>query len=391
MIDKVQISVIIPAYNIAGYIESCLLSVMGQTYDNLDIIVIDDGSTDDTGRICRNVAAHDSRIRYVYQENAGVAMARNRGIELAKGALLSFVDGDDYLEAAMYETMLKYLNGCDLVTCAVERHDSETRWSTVKDDFRGSDTDVKEVLSRMIYDFEKDRLQPLTPWLINKLYRKDIVDTFYRKIDTNIRFAEDSVFLYHYLLRCRAVSFTGRVLYHYRYRKDSAWHSGNERMLENINRVYLCLKTEFEADKAAPIMLKQLQKWISVMACHAVNRYLGFHSEIRIPKYVAEIPDSMSLAGQRIVLYGAGQMGQDMYWLLNRRNIPVALWVDRDAAFYQAQGLQVDPVEMIYNESFDWLLIAVKDRALAGNISTELVISGIESRKIYWKSPICIF
>lgn len=100
------ISVIVPAYNIENYIENCLESIIRQTYKNLEIIVIDDGSTDNTGKIIDNFSNFDKRIKVIHKKNEGVSKARLLGVEESKGEYIGFVDGDDQIEKYMYEHLL---------------------------------------------------------------------------------------------------------------------------------------------------------------------------------------------------------------------------------------------------------------------------------------------
>ena len=99
------ISVIVPAYNVGQYIGKCLDSILGQTYPNLEIILIDDGSTDSTGEICEAYRERDSRIIVVHQQNQGALAARNAGIEQAQGKYIGFVDGDDWISEQMYQEL----------------------------------------------------------------------------------------------------------------------------------------------------------------------------------------------------------------------------------------------------------------------------------------------
>lgn len=101
------VSVIIPVYNPGKYLYRCLDSIIGQTYQNLEIILVDDGSTDDSLQVCREYAEKDGRIKVFSQKNAGVSAARNKGIEEASGDFFSFIDSDDYLEPDMYETLIE--------------------------------------------------------------------------------------------------------------------------------------------------------------------------------------------------------------------------------------------------------------------------------------------
>ena len=95
------ITIIVPVYNVEKYLRRCLDSIIGQTYQNLEILCIDDGSTDSSGEICKQYAAQDERIKVLRQENHGVSAARNKGLDAATGEYIAFVDSDDYIEADM--------------------------------------------------------------------------------------------------------------------------------------------------------------------------------------------------------------------------------------------------------------------------------------------------
>lgn len=99
------ISIIVPVYNVQDYLEKCILSIINQTYKKLDIILVDDGSTDDSGIICDEYCKNDSRIRVIHQNNCGLSSARNAGIEIAYGDYIGFVDSDDYIDATMFEKL----------------------------------------------------------------------------------------------------------------------------------------------------------------------------------------------------------------------------------------------------------------------------------------------
>lgn len=118
-----KISVIVPVYNCAPYVERCIRSIMAQTYSNLEIICVNDGSTDDSGNILDKLSCEDTRIRIIHQKNAGASAARNTGIDLATGDLITFVDSDDAIEPDIYEALLPYFadKNVDIVHCGYKR------------------------------------------------------------------------------------------------------------------------------------------------------------------------------------------------------------------------------------------------------------------------------
>lgn len=167
-----KISIIVPCYNIETWLPKCLDSLLQQTYGNLEILAIDDGSTDGTGSIIDSYAAKDSRIVAIHQENAGLVAVRERGIELATGDYIGFVDGDDTVEPDMYEKLLHNAlkHGADISHCGMAfvfpdgRKDAHygTGKLIVQDNFSG----VKELLSG----------EQIEPSLCNKLYARKLVE-----------------------------------------------------------------------------------------------------------------------------------------------------------------------------------------------------------------------
>ena len=183
------ISVIIPAYNIEKYIARCLESVCRQTYSNLEIIVVDDGSSDNTGRIADDFAKKDKRITVIHKENAGVSAARNTGLDFAQGDYIGFVDGDDLIEPDMYELLmhnaLKYQ--ADISHCGYQMV-----FTNRVDYYHNTGEIFVQDNSQGVYDLVKaDKVEP---GLWNKLYRKDLIGK--SRLDENIRINEDLLFNY---------------------------------------------------------------------------------------------------------------------------------------------------------------------------------------------------
>ena len=166
------ISVIVAAYNIAGYIERGVNSVRNQTYHNLEIIVVDDGSTDSTGAICDRIASEDPRIQVIHKENGGPAEARNVGVARAQGSYIGFVDGDDWVDSDMYEKMLGALKeqNADIAICRYRRvYKDHTEDQSVD---RAVLFDGQEALQHYVQETEEYDIQNAA-W--NKLYRKEIL------------------------------------------------------------------------------------------------------------------------------------------------------------------------------------------------------------------------
>ncbi len=170
--DKPILSVIIPVYNVAPYIEKCVNSVRNQTLKTIEIILIDDGSTDDSGELCDKLASEDDRIIVVHQKNCGLAAARNTGMEIASGDWFAFLDSDDWIEPPMYEKLVKcgITNDCDICFCdSVDVKEGETisYHSTGKID--GNIIKIDDYL-RLLVNKDKARLEV---W--NKIWKRELI------------------------------------------------------------------------------------------------------------------------------------------------------------------------------------------------------------------------
>ncbi len=387
-----KVSIIVPVYNLVSYIEECIKSIQKQTYQNLEIMIVDDGSTDGSSELCDRIARDDSRIKVIHQKNAGVVVARGRGIQEATGKYMSFVDGDDWIDPDMIKTMVEQIGNADLITMGVyEQVSSDNvveRYDEFPEGVYAGKTRMSSILSKMIYDDDKSQLQPMTPWGVNKLFLSAMVKEIYQELDSDITFAEDTVFVYKYLLRCHSIVISHQPFYHYRYRQDSALHTVNNRMLMNINRVYLALEADFRRHDLGDCLLLQLQKWILIMDCWAINGYMGFDERIYIPEFVADISN---IENKRLILYGAGKVGKAAYAQFQKFGYQLVLWVDKNYEHYQSMNLPVTMPEEIFHSEYDVIYIAVSEQSVAEKIKDELSEKGISRDRMVWKEPMHIF
>lgn len=215
------ISVVIPVYNVEKYLSECLDSVIYQTYKNLQIILVDDGSTDSSGKICDEYAEKDDRITVVHQSNAGAGAAKNTGLELIDGDYFSIIDSDDYIELDMYEKMVNSLENynADIVQCLFKDlfvNDSFDRKYKIKGNYPKVLTS-KKFLSELLYDWKY-------AIFANKVFKtsllKDIRFPVGRKID-------DEFFTYKLICNSKKIVNIEDVLYSYRMRKTSVMNEND--------------------------------------------------------------------------------------------------------------------------------------------------------------------
>lgn len=209
---ELKISVIVPVYNVADYLPACMESILGQNYSNLEIILIDDGSTDSSGAICDSFASKDSRVHVIHQVNAGAAAAKNAGLRIASGEYLSFVDSDDTLEPGAYRHMVNLLekNSADAVQCSFrEVFTDETIDYVVLEDVCTFTT--QEYLKRYTIDWTCCLL-----W--DKLYKRRLFDDIFFEEG---HIVDDEFFTYQGMMNAKKIVHDPAIVYNYRKRRSS--------------------------------------------------------------------------------------------------------------------------------------------------------------------------
>lgn len=214
------ISIIVPVYNVEKYINRCVSSLVKQTYKNLEILLIDDGSTDDSLYLCNQWADRDKRIKVVHSSNCGVSHARNLGLSIASGDYIGFVDADDWIEEDMYESMMRYMmqfhSDIHIGGFSVDYADKSI--ITLKKGTPHSmapQEAMKEMLSLERYPLFRGHL-------CDKLYRSVVVKN--ERLDERLKLSEDTLFFWQILQRTTLVSYAPQFSYHYYMRAESATH-----------------------------------------------------------------------------------------------------------------------------------------------------------------------
>ena len=206
------VSIIVPVYNAEQWLAHCVLSIRKQSYKDLDIILVNDGSTDSSGILCAALEKSDKRIRYVRMENEGASAARNVGITMARGAFIMFCDADDYLERDAVASMISDSGGMDWVVGSFRKVGAMTTTVSHITTVMSLSHITGYVMSNLLNPRENQMLSGC--WA--KLYRTDIIRKHKLRFPVTQRTAEDMTFNYQYLLFCELVKFTGDVVYNNR-------------------------------------------------------------------------------------------------------------------------------------------------------------------------------
>ena len=243
MAKEVLISVIVPVYNAEQYLAECLDSVLEQTYKNLEIILINDGSRDASGEICRQYRERDDRIILIEQENAGVSVARNRGIEQASGEYLMFVDADDMIAPWLCEEAFRNMEDCDVLMFQFETFCDSKKLNTAAlpesarfeqlNRFSGADC-----MHTMFGINESVLTKIKLPSMCTKLYRRSFLNKYQVFCPPGVINGEDMLFNVQTYIQDPRICYLPMAGYFYRYNPSSAVHRYNPNCLENERRFY---------------------------------------------------------------------------------------------------------------------------------------------------------
>lgn len=219
--NKSLISVIVPIYNSENYLHRCIDSILIQSYTNFELLLIDDGSKDNSGCICEEYALKDSRVRVFHKENGGVSSARNLGLDNVNGEWVTFVDSDDWISEDYFSF---FCNSClsDLVVCDYKTNNRSC--SVIRCDQINTVEGVKEHLNKYLSD-----VIYRCPW--GKFFRNIIIKQNKLRFDERLTFAEDSLFVINYLLYVKSISFYHEGKYFYTENLDISKYNANNSSL----------------------------------------------------------------------------------------------------------------------------------------------------------------
>lgn len=367
---KPLISVIVPIYNVESYVERCIESIQNQTYGNLEIILVDDGSTDQSGEICDEYAMNDSRIRVIHKKNGGLVSARKTGIQEAKGVYATYVDGDDWIEPNMYEELIYQIKSADVIVSGLIRdYDNYILYekNRIPDGYYRANELRDQIYQTMIYTgkfFERGILTHV--W--NSLYKKELLLKNQMKVSDNIRIAEDIACIYPLLLDAKEVVISSECYYHYRMRENSLMGINDGEELSRFKILYKYLKKRFtEKDDLKDSLLYQLDYLMIYCLLLKEIKILQDNDGIFPYKEVRE--------GDRLIIYGAGRFGNELVnYIKGRKEYTIVSWID--------EGGKKGSINKINELDFDCILIAALIHEIVEEIENKILSIGISKNKI---------
>lgn len=379
------ISIIVPIYNASIFLRRCIDSIRSQTYQELEIILVDDGSTDDSFQICDEYRKMDERIKVIHQENGGLVAARKSGLKVAKGVYIGFVDADDYVDPAMFKKLHTKIKEFQVDFVHSGMIIDNTKICNYKEGVIDlTSQDRANFISTNIF-----KTQTILFAIWSKLFRADLVKEAYMKLPEEQSYGEDLLCLCSCLLNCCRFYMLRDAFYHYHIYEGS---------LSHLNWLDTCIEeSKLHAYVAKFLKGNNLWKECGNSARnHYKKRVIQAMAEdqssgISILKY--RFANIEKLKGKKIAIYGAGTVGRDFYLqIVQTDQCEITAWVDKQK--YGIKNLiSIGKPETLKDVPYDVLIIAIKDKIVADEIKEELMQNGIckKDSAVLWEEPVYIW
>ena len=371
LLNEPLISIVITVYNTERYLKKCLDSVIGQTYRNLEIICVDDGSTDNSGKILDEYAKLDKRILIIHQKNRGMVNARKTGVNLASGMIVGQVDSDDWILPDMYEKMVHLLleTGAEVVCSGLCKEYSDHQinmYNSIPAGVYEGDSIKEIIVPQMIYS-GKFYCQGVLQSIVNKVYLTDFLRKYQNIVSDEIRIGEDAAVIYPLVYHANRVVLSNECYYHQIVRPNSS--------------VGVSLDTDFSALK---ILYCYLLKNTGKELEYGISRLILYMSMLILPNVIFTdniISKILPMVDKKskIVLYGGGKFGKAIYNSIRDRT-NIIKWVDKIPNEYGV-GSIFELVDIEENQ-YDYVLLGTCNKAIEQDMRSILAEIGIFHRKI---------
>jgi glycosyltransferase involved in cell wall biosynthesis len=382
----ITVSIVVPIYNVASYLYQCVDSIVNQTYTDIEIILVNDGSSDESSMICHEFAKADSRITLIEKNNEGLVAARKSGLSIATGEYILNVDGDDWLVDDCVENLIStaVTSNADVVLAGFFREFIGSYVSVLpklpEGDFNSLAID-KQILPSLIFNL-KDFSHGVTTYSWGKLFRRSIYNEIQMSVPNEITIGEDAMVTYPMLCSSNTVSVTHKNVYFYRQRSDSMLKSAYGNSRNELSRI--AYMVDHLRHKLMSITDYNFSDQLSCYRLIVSSERTGLGLCIDdIDTRLINIDNIDRNA--RIALYNSGTFGQNVFQLIERSGRQVVAWFDEDHVQSVDTGLSVSPVNKIGSVEFDLLIICTWSIANRNRIQD--LISRQRIKNIYVAYP----
>jgi len=379
------LSVIVPIYNAERFLRKCLDSILAQTFKQLEIICVNDGSTDKSPEILDEYEKKDRRIRILTKPNGGLVSARKAGVKAAQGEYIGFVDADDWIEPEMYERLygVAKQNNADFVSTdyCQEGNYTAISYDAVQAGVYNNEK-MQELRNNAILHLKK-RDKGVSGSLCTKLLRADILKKIMPRIPNEITVSEDKVTTVTFILECDSAVILHESYYHYVIHGNSMLNGITPNYLLNVHNVYQYFRSLYGHPNFTQTMRVQAELYVTQFLIKGINSHLGFLNPnlLWIDSYwLNEIPK-----GARVVLYGGGALGRKYRQQLeacHRYNFVGC--VDFGYERTDCADFPVSSPNVLAQWEYDFIVITIKNRRFADEVTNKLQKLNVPKEKIRW-------
>nr|WP_308656054.1 glycosyltransferase family A protein [uncultured Agathobacter sp.] len=390
--DK-SLSVIITAYNCERYIQRCIQSVVNQTYNNYEIIIVDDGSIDETGNICDEYAKLYKNIKVIHKQNGGTVAARKEGIIESCGAMVCFIDGDDWIDNTYFERAMKlYQRNLDIEIISFglifEYVEAPQKNHQLEDAASGGFYDkirvYKDILPYYIYDYRKNQ-SAITTSVCCKFVKKELAKEAIEMLDKRITYGEDGAFVLALLLKTKSLYVCKEAGYHYEQHQNSQNFNFDESALYNLVLLKDCMYTIGKEADDAMIIREQIDYYIKSYLVEWGNRVL----KVDIANRIYAFPTSRIKKKSKIVVHGAGKVGkQYIHFLRSCCEYDLVAWTDKNSEEQFVESYKPCSMDELEKLDFDYVILAAADSKMRKQMKEEIQTHYISENKIVDCNPI---
>lgn len=365
----IKISVIVPVYNVKHYIKQCVDSIIGQTYKNIEIILVDDGSKDSSGKICDIYAQKDNRIKVIHKLNGGLVSARKAGVAIATGNYITFVDSDDWIDTEAYAHVADVIHShnVDVFIFGLKRVSyisTNYEHENLREGFYN-----KNSLYEKICEINKQDLfykKIITTMCCNKVIKSDLIKSNIGNVDNTIKIGEDAALMYPVLLDAESYYITHNAYYNYRMNNESMMHKFVPDRYFSVDKV---IRTVYSSVKkhgydSNSVIMRQFRLYLfDLMLITDTSHYIN-----NIRELYPQINDNT-----RILFYGRGVFAQNLKYLCEKDDtLEIVGFIDSSS------------INEIDRYKFDCVIIAVTISSFIEDILDTLKNKNIPSEKILY-------
>lgn len=289
-----KLSIVVPVYNAEWYLNQCINSILGQSFTDFELILVDDGSSDRSGSICDAFAQTDERVTVIHTENRGVVSARRTGVNCAKGEYTAFVDSDDWIDSDFYSVIFAEAaeTNADVLICSrVYCGENCIETTTLQCGYYDQYTLKTDVLPKMMYDIRLERYH-IKPNLWDKVFRTDLLKAVYQDAEPAITLGEDAICTYPCIAMAKDLQILDNTAcYHYREGHVSMVNNCDARLLERVCTLAIHINHRFSEWSE---LNNQVQHFIAYNGLYAAHQVLLFNRQLRLRKRMQAVKDFLN-------------------------------------------------------------------------------------------------